>query len=605
MVSRDQIEQVRSAVNIVEVIREYVPSIKEGGRAVKGLCPFHSEKTPSFHVQAEKGFFKCFGCGESGDVIAFIAKMEQLSFHEALEALAAKAGITLHKSRVPTREISETSVREKLFYLLELASRFYAEQFWNETSGRAARAYVQERGLKEETVRSFQLGFAPASGVSAFESLLKKGFALELCQQAGLVARSMSGRLYDPLQGRLIFPIFDNFGHVIGFGGRVLPLARKADLGLGAGADSEPPKYINSPETPVFSKGKTLYGLHQAKPHLLASRRVLILEGYMDVIGVHQAGFPFAVASLGTALTGDHARLLKRYVDHAVAFFDPDEAGRRAALRGLEPLLQSEFFPRLVVTEEQDDPDDIILKKGAAFFSELINGAPDFIDYILDAARKTKSDAAVEDKAALARQLLGLIKHSPNEIYKAEWIRRVAQALNLRVDSLEREFAKRASKTAAPERSDFLEKKGSRGAAVPSIEDEFFYLTLNGAPFTKDGMGLSVEDFLEERHKRLFLLIKEQLEKEGALSVSRLYDHLTEPEKTWLVELSMEERVFSDSKERFEQVVHDMHVRRDRRRLAQMSQQISQGSAAPALMEEYKQLLRRIKGSVQTSEIIR
>ena len=221
MVNREQIDQVRAGVDIVEVIREYVPSLKSAGRSVKGLCPFHSEKSASFHVHPEKGLYKCFGCGEAGDVIAFIVKMEQVGFSDALQMLADRAGIRLVRDVAAKPEIE--GIREKLFRVLESARGLYEQQLWDGRTGQAARAYLDGRAIREDTSRWFRLGYASSGGNAIFEQLVKKGFSIELCQQAGLASRSAAGRFYDPMFGRLVFPILDSFGHVIGFGGRVLP----------------------------------------------------------------------------------------------------------------------------------------------------------------------------------------------------------------------------------------------------------------------------------------------------------------------------------------------------------------------------------------------
>lgn len=599
MIDRQQIEQVRAAVDIVDLIREYVPSLKTQGRTAKGLCPFHSEKTPSFHVQADKGFFKCFGCGEGGDAIAFLAKVEQVGFSEALERLASRAGIVLKKSaRAEERE--PEGLQEKVRRALRAACEFYQDQLWSGRAGSPARDYLKERRITDDTATAFQLGVAPAGGDRAFEVLIKKGFSIEICQQAGLVVRSASGRFYDPMYGRLLFPIVDNFGHVVGFGGRVLPELRKQALVGDEASEGEPPKYLNSPETPVFSKGKTLYGLFQAKPQILAHRRVLILEGYMDVIGVHQAGFAFGVAALGTALTRDHARILKRYADEAVAFFDPDEAGERAAVRSLEPLLQMELFPRVVVTEVKEDPDDIILKKGKEYFAGLLEGAPDFVDYMLRRV-STGASMTIQQKAKAASQMLELVRHSPNAVLRSEWMKRISSALAVQMDSLEKELAKRpataagtALATAAP-----VVKRSSPSKGMPSIDEEYFRLMLTELGLWPE-TELSEELFAEEKHRRLFALLKTRWEESGKIVFAEIYDELPPEDRDWFVQLSMEDRSFSDPAALRSELVRGIKQRKDKARLNELGRRFSIGDMTPVMREEYRELLKRVKGSAGT-----
>lgn len=595
MFSRDQIDQVRSTVDMVEVIREYVPSLKSSGRSVKGLCPFHSERTPSFHVHPEKGLFKCFGCGEAGDVIAFISKMEQLSFSEALEMLAGRAGITLKQERFQEKKEPE-GIREKLYRALETASKIYEDQLWDERLGASARGYLDERGVREDTREKFHLGYAAQTGSGVFETLVQKGFSIELCQQAGLVSRSSAGRFYDPMFGRLIFPIYDTFGHVIGFGGRVLPQTKKHLLGGGSADEESGPKYLNSPETPVFSKGKSLYGLFQSKQNILASRRVIILEGYMDVVGVTQGGVQNAVATLGTAFTRDHAKVLKRYANEVTAFFDPDEAGAKAAMRSLEPMLQEEFFPRVVMTTETGDPDEIIRDKGKEFFDGLVDQAPDFLGYVLKTALASK-EMTLQKKSEVAMQLLALIAQSPNEILKSEWMSRLASELGLRLESLEQQMKNRKLPTTqTPAKGAAPMGRPAQRRILSSAEEEFLQLIIV-EPRLLANADVAAADFLEERFRRAFAGLREQIEKTNKVSLPALYDELPPEDKEWVLQLSLEEKEVLEPEERLVQLVRDIKLKKDKRHLQELSRRLAAGENQPDLQDEYKDLLRRVKGS--------
>jgi len=589
MFKREQIEQVRLSLDIVEVVREYVPSLKASGRSVKGLCPFHTEKTPSFFVHAEKGVFKCFGCGESGDVIAFLSKIESISFTEALEKLAARAGVVLKKDETPKQQESE-SLRDQLFRLLENALRYYEGNLWDSAHGGAARQYLHERGISEATSQKFRLGFAPLQKESAFETLVAKGFSVDTCRQAGLVARSQSGRFYDPLFGRLIFPIFDNFGHVVGFGGRTLPKTRKKVFGDEAGPAGEAPKYLNSPDSPVYSKGKLLYGLFQAKDFILKSRRVVIFEGYMDVVGAYEGGFREGVATLGTALTRDHTHLLRRYCDEVVAFFDSDEAGYQASIRGLEPILKEGLFPKVAVPKVKNDPDEIILQHGLEFFEEIVGKAPDFVDFILGI---NKSDSgSLKENAQLARSLVKLISFTPDQILKTEWMKRASASLGLEKESLQRELDKmEAVKNLKGEL-----KEPEKSGILPSAEEELIELMMQVKGLAGD-VDLEESELNDLRCRRIFGLIKRIVEEKGKVTIVGLIDDVEEADKPWLVQLSLEEKEFSDPVERKEQLVKSIRMQNDRKRLSQLNQLMIKGPVDEKLQVEYKELLKRVKGS--------
>lgn len=589
MYSRDQIDQVRNAVDIVSVVREYVPSLKVAGRSVKGLCPFHSERTPSFHVHPEKGIFKCFGCGEGGDAIGFLSKIEQMGFSEALEKLADQAGVRLQKQQTQEKREPE-GIREKLHRVLAAAGRIYEDLLWDDKAGKAAREYLEKRVISDDTAQFFHLGVAPSGGSGIFETLVKKGFPIELCQQAGLVSRSSSGRFYDPMFGRLIFPIYDSFGHVIGFGGRTLPNAKPTLLGDSVEADGDGPKYLNSPETPVFSKGKALYGIREAKAEILATHTAILFEGYMDVIGVYQGGVKNGVATLGTAFTRDHARMLKRYsVETAYAFFDPDEAGKRAALRSLEPILQEDIYPRIVSVEGNQDPDEIIAEHGKAHFDSVIKSAPDFVDSILKQAF-AEGDMSLQKKADVGQNLMALIAQSPNDILKSEWTRRAAEKLGLARESLVKELKKQPSlQESAP-------RPVSVRRAMPTAEEEFLELLLS-APQLFSGLDISAEEFLEARHAKLFALMSEQMKSTGRVSVPGLMEDMPAEHRDWLVQLTLEEKEFSDPAERCQQLSRDIRTKRVREQLARLQERVAQGRASTEEQAEYKDLLKRVKGS--------
>src|SRR5882724_1537182 len=334
MIPEVTIARVRESANLVDIVREHVPTLKKRGRNYLARCPFHQEKTPSFNVNPEMGVFKCFGCGTGGDVFKFVMLTEGLTYPEAIRKIAGRVGIAIEEEK--SEALTEDAKQKQVLYgLLEDAARFYHRHLMESHEADAARAYLAKRGLTEATLVNFAIGFAPASGTALRDAASKKGWSLEVLEKAGLVRRKDGGRIHDAFWNRIMFPIWDNQGRMVAFGGRAMGDAM--------------PKYINSSETPVYSKSRHLYGLFQGLATLRKERRVVILEGYMDVVTCHQFGLDCTAATLGTALTEDHVRILRRYADHVTLLFDPDAAGAQASIRGGE-LLVADGFTVDVVT---------------------------------------------------------------------------------------------------------------------------------------------------------------------------------------------------------------------------------------------------------------
>ena len=368
-ISEEILERIKNENDIVEVISETV-RLKRSGRNFMGLCPFHNEKSPSFSVSQDKQIYKCFGCGEAGNVISFVMKNRNMSFLDAVKYLASRANITLELQN----EKKDKSLQKKeLLYRVNLeAGKFF---FSNLMSNDTAKEYFLNRGIKLETIRSFGLGYANNSWNSLMNHLKRKNISEQLMIEAGLLSvNPEKNRKYDRFRNRVMFPVFDYRGKVIGFGGRVL--------------DDSKPKYLNSPETLVFQKGTNLYGLNFALKHNMKERYFIIVEGYMDLITLHQYGITNVVASLGTALTINQARLLKRYADKVVISYDADMAGQMATMRGLEILRTAGFDVRVLSIPQGKDPDEFVRSNGKEAFLKLINSAEPLIDYRLKKAEE-------------------------------------------------------------------------------------------------------------------------------------------------------------------------------------------------------------------------
>jgi len=409
------IDEVRQRADIVEIIGAHV-RLRRAGRNFVGLCPFHNEKTPSFSVNAERGFYHCFGCGAGGTVFNFIMKVEGLSFPEAIRSLATRYGVSLPEQKYDGPAAAE---REAMRKANQTAAEFYSHVLWNTPDGEQAREYLDSRGISVETARAFMLGFSPARPASLAKALEKRGLT-DAGVKAGVVKRDASG-LYDAFRARVMFPIRDAQGHVIAFGGRVL--------------DSRLPKYLNSPESPAYSKQRTLYGLHEARQAIASQDRVIIVEGYFDVIALWQAGFRETVASCGTSLTVEQLRLLSRYTKNVFACFDGDAAGRKASLRALEIFLQAGLLGRGIFIPSGFDPDTLIRERGAAFLDELITSSELLVDYFLkEQGREAKG--SLPGRARAAERVTELLKLVTNPFEFDLLARKAADLLGVGEETL-------------------------------------------------------------------------------------------------------------------------------------------------------------------------
>ncbi|MGO9145422.1 MAG: DNA primase [Desulfomonilia bacterium] len=385
---KSQVERVKTSSDIVEVVSEYV-HLNKKGKSFWGLCPFHSEKTPSFHVDPDKQIFRCFGCNKGGDVFSFVMEKKGLSFAEALTELALKAGITLEKEK---RQVSS---EKKIYYDANRAAMAFFEQQLASSSGEGARRYLSGRGITEESIRIFHIGFAPDSWDSLSTYLRSKGISQAAAEKAGLIAPRKSGGFYDRFRGRVMFPIIDLTGEVIGFGGRV----------MGGGE----PKYLNTPESPIFEKKRVLYNLHASRNQVRQGGAVVV-EGYMDVVSLANAGFSSAVATLGTALGEDHVRLLRRFTDDITLVFDGDSAGRNAMVRALEPFLASDVIPRVVILPQGKDPDDIA-REGIGIWNSFLSSAQDIWDLMFHESFSRYDPSKIRGQNAILKELAPMFAH--------------------------------------------------------------------------------------------------------------------------------------------------------------------------------------------------
>lgn len=423
------IDEIQARADIAELIGRYVP-LKRAGRHFKANCPFHKEKTPSFMVNAEKQIFHCFGCGAGGNIFGFLMQHDRLTFPEAVRQLAEHVGI-----RVPDRQDDERSSEQaQLIALNEKICRYFERVLQHPTTGRPARAYLDKRGVPETARARFRLGLAPAGWSGLLTAAKSSGVTAQQLEAGGLIIRGKNGS-YDRFRSRIMCPIQDVRGRVVGFGGRSL--------------DGREPKYLNSPETAVYTKGRHLFGLAQAKDAIIASKRAVLVEGYFDCIGLVDAGIADTISPLGTALTSDQARLLKRYAEQVILAFDPDAAGEQATLRGIDLLVEAGLQVRIAQIPKGMDPDECVRAYGTERFSALLDQSVTIFECLLASAVKQHPPTRIESKVRAAQFVLPTIAKVPDAMLRREYVRLLADRLRLDEGAVLEELGK-AQPHAAP-----------------------------------------------------------------------------------------------------------------------------------------------------------
>jgi DNA primase len=451
------LEQIRAANDIVDVIGSYLP-LKRAGANFRALCPFHREKSPSFNVNPHLQIFKCFGCGKAGDVFSFVREYEGLEFMDAVRRLAERASIPLEFENNPAAQ-QQKHIKEVLWTIHEQITQRWQAALKNEASGQVARDYLAKRGVTDEAVALFRLGAAPEAWDDTVNWAKSKGHDLAVMEQAGLVVKKEgTDRYYDRFRGRLIFPICDEQARVIGFSGRVLM------------GDEKQAKYVNSPETPIFTKGKVFFGLDKSKRPLLDAESAIICEGQLDLIACFMAGVQNVVAPQGTALTPDHARILKRYVEEVVLCFDADNAGQNAAIRSLDPLLAAGLSIRVASIPNGKDPDDFIKQNGGDAFREIIEKAEGFFDWHLKRLCATNDPRSDKGRVTVLREFSEALIKTRNAVLIDTHAQKAALRLGVSVDSVRSEFKKTRPAEARSTRDEDFDRMAE--AAEQHVEPE-------------------------------------------------------------------------------------------------------------------------------------
>jgi len=517
LIPQEIIEQIKDRTDILDVVSGYV-TLSKAGQNFKGLCPFHSEKTPSFMVSPSRQIFHCFGCGTGGNAFTFVMKMEGTSFPETVRELGRKAGVEVPEVR-GTKHHQDSGNREKLEQLNEAAQAWFMQNLRQAEAGRDARLYLKDRGMFDDTLEAFGFGYAPEGWDGLLKHLLKGGYTIQDLLAAGMVVQKEGtgktkdvAAYYDRFRSRVMFPIRDLRKKVIGFGGRI----------LGEGM----PKYLNSPETPLFSKGRALYLLEKAREAAGKRETLVIVEGYFDAIALHQAGITNVVATLGTALTPDHVRTIRRYVTKVVLLFDPDEAGVRAALRTLDLFVDSALGVKVVSLPDGDDPDTFIRKQGAEAFAQLQDKAPSLLDFAVAHSLGKAGSTLIEDRIRSVDEVLRILQKTSNRLEKEECIKRVAERLGVNEQRLvERypELRPREARSIRREQKPEAPSTGARFKGTPE-ERDLVHLLLQGHLLPEEVRRLEATTFSMPACKRIVEIGLRHVDEDGRVLVRPTLD---------------------------------------------------------------------------------
>ena len=422
------VEEIKNRLGIVELVSEYI-RLQKAGSNWRALCPFHNEKTPSFMVSEERRSFHCFGCGKGGDIFTFVMEMEGIDFREALEQLAGKAGVELQRSKIKNQRSKTDKVRP--YQILELATKWYEKNLWEGKGKDKILEYLHGRGLKDETIKKFRLGYAPVGWRNLLDFLLKKDYKIEEIAKTGLLVEKDSSqkiqntqyniqdtKYYDRFRDRIMFPIQDIMGRVVGYSARVTP-----------GGDEKTAKYINTPQTELYDKSKVLYGLHLAKTEIKKQDEVILVEGNMDVIASHQAGFSNTIAVSGTALAPEQVKIIKRYTENVKMAFDMDPAGQAAAKRSAEICLENDLNVKMVLLSSGKDAADVV-KEDKKVWEKALQGARHIVEYYFEDVFSRHDSKNPTDKKKIAKELLNVIKDIASPIEQSHWLKILAGKLD-------------------------------------------------------------------------------------------------------------------------------------------------------------------------------
>ncbi len=579
MIPDDVVDEVRARADIVDIIGEFVP-LKKFGKEYKARCPFHEERTPSFCVVPEKGFYKCFGCGKSGDVFSFVMERLGLDFVEAVKYVAARSGVEV---REVSRQKDDEDPHRSLYELNAFARDWFRERLLDPATGAAAQAYLVGRGINASTAERFGLGYAPDEWRALRDAAARHGLDEGLMVEVGLLGRSdRAAEPFDRFRGRIMFPIEGVSGRVVAFGGRVIQGGDRKDA----------PKYLNSPETPIYHKGNTLYGLSWARHAIRREGSAIVVEGYMDVVSLAAHGFENVVAPLGTAVTTEQAKLLGRYAQRIHLLFDSDTAGLKATFRAGDILLAEGLHPAVVTLPPGEDPDTMVRRQGAAALRAQMDNALDVLDRKLQILEEKDFFSSIERTRKAVDSLLPTLRAAADPTLRDIYVAKVADRTGVRRDTLQGEMTRAAAGAARTPRSDAPASPTAQTPRIPRMGAErtlLLLMTKNQEYVERAGEHLGAEDFVDPAYRAIFqaLLTDPELRVPPTamdpVAAQRFQELLDDPE-----EIGHASRVFDDAVAR----VRVETLGRVLRQLDRRIEQAGNDGEKMALMEEKERLSR-------------
>ena len=522
--SEEKVSEIRDRSSIQEVVSDYV-TLKKTGKNYKGLCPFHSEKTPSFMVNEEKQIFHCFGCGEGGDVFTFLMKAGQFSFPQAVEELAKRYGVQLPSRELSATQNKEMAKREALFHINQIASEYFHDLLTKRREGEEGRKYLSQRGISQEVIVDHRLGTSTDRWDGLVQYLQEKKVSLELAWELGLIFPKKREGWYDAFRGRILFPIFDLHQRIVGFGGRVIREGQ--------------PKYLNSPESSIYHKGEVLYGLQVAKRYATEKDCVIIVEGYFDLLTLHQYGLNHSVATLGTALTTQHIRTLKRYTKNLITLFDADQAGVQATLRSLPLFLEEEVAGKTIVLPKGEDPDGFLRKGNLEDFGKRAERAVPLIDFFFERLMKTTDVKSIDGKVSVAKEGVALLGKIPDKIRRDFYTKALAERLDVK-ESFLYEMLRFPPKEPSKVGEDF--RKSSMERSFPKSEEIVVRLMVHHPEviptISKEGV---VKEFESPILQKIAEAIEDLYQRKGRLDLPEALANFEEDLKGRLCEFAFQE----------------------------------------------------------------
>ncbi len=562
-IPESKIEEVRTSASVVDVVSEFV-QLRKRGKNYIGLCPFHNEKTPSFTVSEEKQIFHCFGCHTGGNIFKFLMEFQKISFVESVQQLAEQLGITIDYEQTG---YSEQQTEQEIFYDINTeTAKYFSNLLLNDDEGKFAREYFQKRNIKTQTMRTFGLGYALRGWENFINFSKEKGFDEDKIVALGLVGRNKEGRVYDKFSGRIIFPIFSPNGRVVAFAGRILDDKEKSA------------KYLNSPESLVYIKGRTLYGLSHAKDDIRKLDKAILVEGYMDLISLYQNGAKNVVAVSGTALTDDQVQLLSRYTKNVVLLFDADTAGIKASMRSIELLLKRDMEVKIVSLPEGEDPDSFVNKYGKDEFDELIKKAENFLEY---QTRYYDSLGKFDDPATAAEAIRELVKPVAlinDELKRTLLLKNIAKKFNVREKLLESELIKQVNQVEKFERNKTkiktkddsttstlaLTESRIESPVIYNLETEIIKLLFESDKNIKEFLFkyIQPDEFAKGFHQKIIRIIKNEFQKDENVTADLVFANLQDEQlQTYVREITFDKHSISSNWDnRFPGITDEMIV---------------------------------------------